>query len=188
MTTGFIIGLIIIALALAWVLERKFDEAGRLKRDNEALRRERSDHEQALAKFQETLAKIEKDNRQVDEMVTRMREQRDTAQAYAREVAAKRAVAWPKPERRMTEREVLGQFDVEMGDPFWTALHQELDDAIGDQLDLVTQAPGASLTAEQRVHIAGMAESLRAFQRRLLDRQAAATRAEADDDDKKEAA
>jgi septal ring factor EnvC (AmiA/AmiB activator) len=85
-----IIALLLIAVALGWVLERKFDEAGRLGRDNENLRRERGEHEQALAKFQETLAKIEKDNRQVDEMVTRMREQRDTAQATARNLIVER--------------------------------------------------------------------------------------------------
>ena len=175
-----IIALLLIAAALAYVLERKFDEAGRLKRERDHL-----------------TAKLEKDQREahaMGQMMETLREKRMRAgnafQGLERELAAervKRAVAWPKPERRMTEREVLGQFDVEMGDPFWTAIHQELDDAIGDQLDLVTQAPAASLTAEQRVHIAGMAEVLRTFQRRLLDRQAAATRAEADEDDAKAA-
>jgi uncharacterized coiled-coil protein SlyX len=182
MTTGIIIGLIIIALALAWVLERKFDEAGRLKRDSENLRRERSDHEQALAKFQETLAKIEKDNRHVDEMVTRMREQRDTAQAYARSAAAKRNLAWPKPEGRMADAAVLAEFNVEMKDGLWGAVMQELDDAIGEQLDLVTQVPSATLTAEVRTHAGGMAEGLRVFQRRLLDLQKKATAADADDE------
>jgi hypothetical protein len=63
--------------------------------------------------------------------------------------------------------------DVPMDEPLWAAVHQELDDAIADALDEVTQDPGATLTAERRLHVAGGAEYLRRFQKRLLDIQAA---------------
>lgn len=99
---------------------------------------------------------------------------------------AERSLAWPKPERRMKERDVLGEFDVPIDEPWFVAVHQELDDAISDLLDEVTQAPSATLTTERRTHIAGGAESLREFQKRLLKLQhrAANTDDELEEEDK----
>ena len=80
-----------------------------------------------------------------------------------------RNVAWPKPAQRLASSSVRNAFDVGNDDPFWQALHQELDDAIADALDEVTQEPSAQLTTERRTHVAGGAEFLRKFQKRLLD-------------------
>lgn len=97
------------------------------------------------------------------------------SKAEARQLRDLRNVAWPKPATRITPADVSAALDVEMTNPLWQAVHQELDDAIGDALDEVTQDPGASLTAERRLHVAGGAEYLRRFQKHLLDLQQAAS-------------
>lgn len=90
----------------------------------------------------------------------------------------RRELAWPRPAQRLKPEEVLAEFDLPMDNPLWQALHQELDDAIADVLDEVTQPPSALLTAERRVHLAGGAEELRKLQRRLLDLQRRANAAD----------
>lgn len=81
---------------------------------------------------------------------------------------AQRNVAWPKPEKRLSAQQVLGNVNVPMDHPLWTAVHQELDDAISDLCDRVGQPP-PELGHEARIHVAGGIEHLRLFQKRLLD-------------------
>lgn len=99
-----------------------------------------------------------------------------------KELEVERAVAWPKPARRLNERQVLGNFNVPMDHPLWTALHQELDDAISDLCDQVSSAPsratGREFDEANRLHVAGGIEHLRLFQRRILDLQHRANHAD----------
>lgn len=97
-----------------------------------------------------------------------------TAEKKLHALRAERNVRWPKPARRLSEKELLGLFDVEMEDEFWTAVHQVLDDAIGEKVDEATQR---RLTPDERTHAAGEAEGLRSFQATLLGWQAKARRA-----------
>jgi hypothetical protein len=116
--------------------------------------------QQAGAKWQHQAGELEKQNHAL--------------RAQLRETEARlktppnRALAWPKPAQRMEASDLLGEFDVPLDEPWYAAVHQELDDAISDLLDEVTQVPGPQLTTERRTHLAGGAESLRAFQQRLL--------------------
>jgi hypothetical protein len=100
---------------------------------------------------------------------------------------ALRNVAWPKPANRLAPSTVRVAFDVGQDDPFWQALHQELDDAITEALDEVSKPPSATLTSEQRLHIAGGVEFLRLFQKQLLDLRHLANHADAELEDEKEA-
>lgn len=80
-----------------------------------------------------------------------------------------RNVAWPKPAGRMPAHTVLKEFNVPIEKGFPAALHQELDDAIAELLDVVSQPPSANLNEQQRLHVAGGIEHLRSFQKHLLD-------------------
>lgn len=93
----------------------------------------------------------------------------EALQKLVEKEAAKRNVAWPKPATRMKDKEVVAALTVAMDDPQWRAVHQLLDDYVGDVLDELTQDPSATLTSERRLHLAGGAEYLRRFQKLLLD-------------------
>lgn len=90
-----------------------------------------------------------------------------------------RNVAWPKPATRLAPRQVEAAMDVDDTAELWLAVHQELDDAIMAKLDDVTLLPSERNTPDVRTHIAGGAEALREFQKRLLDLQRAARRPDA---------
>lgn len=84
-------------------------------------------------------------------------------------IQKQRNVSWPKPAVRMPAAAVLAEFNVPLDQGLPLALHQELDDQIQELLDLVSQPPGPTLTADQRLHLAGGIEHLRLFQKQLLD-------------------
>jgi hypothetical protein len=119
--------------------------------------------------------------------LNRMTEKALQASLDRDELARRRNVAWPRPATRIPANVILKEFNVPLDQGLMAALHQELDDQIQDLLDVVSQPPSATLTAEHRLHLAGGIEHLRLFQKSLLDRSAAASTADPDlDDDKKE--
>jgi hypothetical protein len=125
---------------------------------------------------QELAAKSEALKAEMADQLRQVKQRLSDTEWELRKANDARKLTWPKPERRMEAREVADEFSVALEEPWYVALHQELDDAICDVLDEVTQAPSATLTPERRTHLAGGAEALREFQRRLLE-----LRARADD-------
>lgn len=122
-----------------------------------------------------------------------LRQRLDANEAKAKDCMARldaveriRNVSWPRPATRIPEHVVLKEFNVPLDQGLMAALHQELDDQIQELLDVVSQPPSATLTAEHRLHLAGGIEHLRLFQKSLLDRSAAANTAdeELEKDDK----
>lgn len=196
------ITLSLIALALAIVAFSQWLSARHARAEAEASRRARADVQANLEEREKAAAARERElldlRDQVRDALTAENEQlrkklessvqHGDALGYELvKLKATRALAWPKPERRMKEKDVLGEFDVPIDEPWFVAVNQELDDAISDVLDEVTQPPSATLTAERRTHLAGGAESLREFQKRLLELQHRAANTDEDLDDEEKA-
>lgn len=98
----------------------------------------------------------------------------------------RRNVGWTRPATRIPRAKVLQEFNVPLDRGFAAALHQELDDAIQEVLDVVSQPPSSTLTEQHRLHLAGGIEHLRSFQKQLLDLAAKASTGdpELEDDEK----
>jgi hypothetical protein len=102
----------------------------------------------------------------------------------------KRNVGWPKSPR-LPKEDVREAFAEPLDEGLQAAIHQELDDYLQELLDQVSQPPGyatgqkgeliPTMTAEQRLHLAGGIEHLRLFQKQLIDLNAEANRRETDE-------
>lgn len=100
--------------------------------------------------------------------------------AAARDLEISRNVSWSKPARRISASDVKRAFAVPMEAPLWTALHQEIDDFLQELINDVSLPPTPVFTEHNRLHLAGGIEQVRELQKRLLDRQAHANKADED--------
>lgn len=89
------------------------------------------------------------------------------------------------PERAMPKAELVEALAVDNDDPLWRAIHQLLDEAQTDAVDLVSARPApdsrsglVTVSPDTRNFHAGGIDHLREFQTKLLDLQAAALKAE----------
>ncbi len=99
---------------------------------------------------------------------------------------AQRAVAWPKPAKRIPRPQILAAFAAPIDTGAGAALHQEIDDYLQDLLDQVSQPPSASMPETTRLHLAGGIEHVRLLQKHLLDLHAEASRKDAELEEKED--
>jgi hypothetical protein len=124
--------------------------------------------------------KLHEDTKALYHKTDKRREAAEALNAQLSALNSTRSIAWAKPARRVAANDVRRAFAVAAEAPLWVALHQELDDYLQDQLDQVSLPPAASMTEEQRLHLAGGIEHLRLFQKRMLQLHAAAHKEDAD--------
>lgn len=167
---------------------------GRLAYRNHVLRaeladqQEIADQEKRLAKYHcgceaEMRKHADELREKIDQLVkdkAALADQADRANKWSALQSAERALIWRKPAEEMTELEVKKAFAVSSDAPFWRALHQVLEERIFGGVDAMTVRPGNAYSEAERLHAAGGVEELREFQKELLTRHRAATRADAD--------
>ena len=73
----------------------------------------------------EEIARRDRDYGELTERMRQLRSQISNLESQIARERSTRSLAWPKPEKRMPEKDVLGEFNVGMDEPWFVAVHQE---------------------------------------------------------------